>query len=153
MANPVTQYIHATEDLVTKTSTLLTTASAAEISAGGTGWGTETFSGTSEFQLLLWLPELLTKHAGKPVCVIMYGGSAYENNPRRLAKLHIICMVENGVVRETQEVTVRSLLDKVLKTLDDQTDGHMKWEIEADEPLDAYDTVAVLKLTFRVRDY
>jgi hypothetical protein len=153
MANPITNLIQTTESLLTKTKALLVAGSATNITGGGVGWGTEVFSGTSEFALLLWLPELLTKHAGKPVMVLMYGGSAYQSNPRRAAKVHVICMVDNGVERENQEVTARALLDNAMKYLDDQIDGHIKWEIENDEPLDAYDTVSVLKATFRVRDY
>ena len=140
---PVTDVIQATEAILTETRTRLTE---------WPGWGVDVFSGTSYDRLFEFIPELLTKYAGKPCVVVMYSGSDYQNFPRRSMRLAVLILVENPDSEEGQ-ATVRELLDRCLSLLDEHISAHAKWEARTDSAVDFGPNVSCIKADFSVRDH
>ena len=149
---PVTDIIASTETLLNETVSALSAKLTGEATIP---WGVEIFSGTSYEKLFDYIPEVMTKHAGKPVAVVMYAGSSYGNQPRRTANIAVLILVENAQA-EAGHLSSRSYLDRCLKLLDEHisiTSGiRIKWEAREDIAVDIAPNVECIKAVFEARD-
>ena len=143
--DPITVFIEPTDAIVRATAARLDAA------LGG-ACAVETYSGTSLTALFEFLPDILVKHQGKPVAVVVYSGSDVGNLPRRTVRVSVLLLVENADF-EAGQVSCRYLLDRVYGALDEHTVNEATWKASGDSALDLGPGVEAIKADFTVLDH
>jgi len=135
---PVTAYIEKTEALLEETKRLLVNA----------GYQPQFFSRAK----LSDLDKVLSR-AQLPAAAIVYGGSTYQDRPRRIAQVAVVCRpLQLSDTEETAE-SARAEMDAVIAILDEHILENAIWRIRSDQVVESRGGAISYVLTFDVEDH
>jgi hypothetical protein len=137
MAEPSTDFVEPTDDIVTGTVLLLQNAQSS--------WDVQPFSGTSNAELFEYIPGLRL-----PAAVVAYRGSDWQNLPRRKLNLAVVIACQSNQVEEGAS-TVRGML--VVDALDCQIAAGAIYHVRTDEAVDVGPGIACHIVGFDVDDH
>ena len=152
MPNPYTDTCRPIGDLIAEAATICNTV----------GVPAHACTGTTLKRLVYDCSTALTESAGEPTCVIVYGGSWFDNCPRRTTTLQLVILssdtrVVDGVAAAVAAArTIAAAMDDTIhnEAPNDNTITD-KWEVASEEVLDLpglADTAAV-SLSVTIKDY
>ena len=152
MANPYTDSCRPIGDLI---------ADAAAFCASA-GVPAHSCTGTTLKRLAADCSTALAESAGDPTCVIVYGGSWFDNFPRRTATLQLVILsadtrVVDGVAASVAASRrIAAVLDDAIRNEEPGDDTLTeKWEAASEEVLDlpGLADAAAVSLTVTIKDY
>ncbi len=133
----VQDYLESTEDLLDFAVTKLSIYE---------DWTVAKFPGTNIEQLFDYMPDLVL-----PAAVVAFEGAEFKNQPSRLIELNVAVAVE--FFNDTDAVTARALMDKVVELLDEQICGDAIFET-VEQSTDTYGSGNLIHVVkFKISDH